>query len=57
MNTEYLALVEAVFNNASQFNIDRVEAFEVAHPSVVDDVYRDAGKHEYEIVTGTVSKV
>jgi hypothetical protein len=38
--TTYLKLVERVFNNATQANIDAVEAFERAHPSVVDEAYR-----------------
>ncbi|MHC4121067.1 MAG: hypothetical protein ACYSWO_26570 [Planctomycetota bacterium] len=36
----YLTLIERVFHNATQANIDRVEAYERAHPWVVDAAYR-----------------
>ena len=36
----YLRLVEAAFKNASQSNIDRIEAYEQAYPWIVDEAYQ-----------------
>jgi hypothetical protein len=41
---QYLKLVEKVFKNATQFNIDRVEAYEQAYPWVVDAAYQKGQK-------------
>ena len=57
MTNAYLKLVEAAFHDATESNIAAIETFEAAHPAVIDDSYRAAGKLSYELVSGTVSRV
>jgi len=37
---QYLALVERAFHDACQRNIDAIETFERAYPSIIDAAYQ-----------------
>lgn len=50
----YLELVRIALASATDANVDAVEAFEAAHPEVIDLAYQADGPYEYDPVTGTV---
>mgnify|MGYP003627088875 CR=1 FL=1 len=55
--TIYLELITAYFAVSSEVNADAIEAFEMAHPEVIDAAYAAAGPMAYEIVSGTVTTI
>ena len=52
--TTYLKLVAAYIATPSEANVDAVEAFETANPSVIDEAYVAAGPLSYDLLTGSV---
>ena len=52
----YLELVRAYLATPTAANEDAIEAFEALHPTVGDDAYRAAGRLNYEVVTGVVTR-
>ena len=51
---EYLSLVATAIKDSTEANINAVDAFESAHPEVVDASYQSLGKVEYDVVNLTV---
>jgi len=52
---QYLALTATALAAPTDANIDAIDAFEAAHPEVIDAAYHAAGPLVYEPVTGTVA--
>lgn len=52
--TEYMDLVAAALASPTDAHIDAVEAFEAAHPEVIDAAYQQAGPMTYDPVAGVV---